>query len=172
MYRIDNRQSVISELQRYLGKLTERDTPVVPNGRYDGNTREAVKRLQRGAGIPATGIVDYVTFNMLYEKYKDVTFKEELYESDILGIKFPIMPGETREEMIYINRLISSLLDCYRIYHRIRKNEYFSSESERGVTALKKIFGMSGGGIDEYFYSRMLKERKSLEDFSDNYGRR
>lgn len=172
MYRIDTRQSVINEIQRYLASLGYRDYPVIPNGVYDSNTREAVRRFQSESALSETGIVDYETFIRLYKKYKDITFKNELRKRDVLGIKFPITPGETREEMLYINRLIASLLDNHGIYHRIRKNDYFSRESEAGVLALKKIFGMSGDGIiNEYFYSRMLSERKSIEEIADNYGK-
>lgn len=68
-----NEEFYIKEIQKFLRLLSTLDndmTPLIPDGIYGPETREEVIKFQRLNGIPATGIVDFVTWNILYNEYK------------------------------------------------------------------------------------------------------
>lgn len=68
-----NESFYIREVQKFLRLLSRYDsdmTPLIPDGVYGPETREEVSKFQRLQGIPVTGIVDFVTWNILYSEYK------------------------------------------------------------------------------------------------------
>lgn len=69
----ENESLYIKEVQKFLRLLSRYDndlTPLIPDGVYGPETREEVAKFQRLQGIPVTGIVDFVTWNILYSEYK------------------------------------------------------------------------------------------------------
>lgn len=68
-----NESYYIKEVQKFLRLLSRYDsdmTPLIPDGIYGPETREEVAKFQRLNGIPVTGVVDFVTWNILYSEYK------------------------------------------------------------------------------------------------------
>lgn len=170
MYRIDNRESVIREIQKYLRELGYRDIPILENGMFDRNTRLSVLRFQEERSLPKTGIVDYETFQFIYEEYLRKKLKDEIARNNPFRFKFPIKVGDRSESVFFINQTVAKLLDSYGYPHRIQKSEYFSEETKRGVVQLLQIFGLEGdGSIDEELYLRLLDERDSFENFNGKY---
>ena len=67
MYRIDDRQTAIMQVQKFLMALTE-DIFIAPSGVFDDNTRLAVIVFQKKFGLEDTGVVDFATFELLYRE--------------------------------------------------------------------------------------------------------
>ena len=68
-----NERVAISNLQRYLRQLAYFDETLgeVPiDGIFDTATEEAVRAFQQSAGLPATGRVDFLTWEALFEAYQ------------------------------------------------------------------------------------------------------
>ncbi|MDY3845985.1 MAG: peptidoglycan-binding domain-containing protein [Eubacteriales bacterium] len=75
MYPINEYSAAVKQLQTYLLTISYRDEiPYMPHisidGIYGENTRTAVMDFQKKYGIPATGIVNYETWQAIYSVYK------------------------------------------------------------------------------------------------------
>jgi len=68
----DKRKSIY-ELQTMLLTLSRAyGLPrVIPDGIYGSETRDAVAEFQKSAGLTVTGVVDFATWNALYEAYEN-----------------------------------------------------------------------------------------------------
>lgn len=67
-YSLDDQKNVILQIQRILRDLDYRDTSsakVRMSGIYDTETKEAVRSFQKKYDLPATGVVDYSTWQVL-----------------------------------------------------------------------------------------------------------
>ena len=65
-------QETIREIQEYLLDISYRNgefNSVSIDGFYGKETAEAVRGFQRSVDLPATGTVDFETFNTLYRVY-------------------------------------------------------------------------------------------------------
>lgn len=74
-----NEREAIRNIQRYLRQLSyvNDEIPAPPiDGIYDTATREAVRAFQRGEGLPTTGVVDAVTFELLFQRYEESLRRE------------------------------------------------------------------------------------------------
>ena len=70
-YRIDRKEEAVAEVQRYLRAVSYRheELPHVGiDGIYGEETREAVRAFQEHFSLSNTGVVDEVTFLMLYRE--------------------------------------------------------------------------------------------------------
>ena len=75
MYPINEYSAAVKQLQTYLLAISYRDKiPYMPHisidGIYGESTRAAVTDFQKKYGIPATGIVNYETWQEIYSVYK------------------------------------------------------------------------------------------------------
>ena len=74
MYRIDIKNEVVREIQRFLLSISYREnTTYLPHisidGIYDKETTEAVEKFQDRYGLDVTGKVDFLTWNLIYRKF-------------------------------------------------------------------------------------------------------
>ena len=167
MYRIDDRKSAVKEIQRYLMSLAAENFRIVPSGVFDVRTREAVTSFQRRNGILESGVVDYETFNALYENFVLVDEKKKAMVGVGKTVDFPLSEGVMNDSMIDITNTMKGLLKHYRINPTFRVSRYFGKEVSEAVRALRKIYRMeSSEEIDELFYGRMIKDLKLIAYFS------
>ena len=62
----------VENIQRYLRQLSLYDNTIPPlavDGIFDMRTREALLAFQRQEELEETGVVDYTTWNRLFEAY-------------------------------------------------------------------------------------------------------
>ena len=167
MYRIDDRSSAIAELQKYLDKIGISDVFIAPSGIYDETTREAVVQFQKSKHINPSGIVDLETYNLIYSEYLAVNEREQINSRLGSSISFPIYEGSYFPKMAHINRAMAECLDYYGYSHSLRDSSYYSSETAAWVKELRKIYMLPDrDNIDTEFYSRLMKDRDSIEEFS------
>ena len=159
MYRVNDRTSAIKNVQGYLSALFVGEMNIAPNGVYDDKTRLAVLEFQRRNGLVPNGIVDLLTFELLYSSYREKQIKDKVGKTPDL----PIYPGDYRDEMREINKMLSVLLDYYRIDHSVIENGYYSKETSDAVNKIRKIYLMQGVDIvDDMLYLRMILEYRSI----------
>lgn len=160
MYRINDRTSAIKNIQSYLRAIFVGEINIVPSGVYDDKTRLAVLEFQRNNGLEPNGVVDLFTFELLYSSYREKLIEDRVGKR----IDLPFYPGDYSDEMREINKMLSSLLDYYRIDHRVTENGYYSKETSEAVKNMRKIYLMKDVDlVDEMLYSRMLLEYGTIE---------
>ena len=75
-----NEEQAIRNLQRYLRQLSYFDediSPIVINGVWNDETRNALLEFQRKNGLSPTGTVDRETTLLLHSKYRAAKQKNE-----------------------------------------------------------------------------------------------
>ena len=163
MYRINDKPAAIRRVQDYLITASNPDIFVAPTGIFDENTRLSVIDFQKKHQIDPTGVVDLVTFNLLFDEYTTLTLKDEINRTVGSFIDFPIRPGDMSDEIFHINQSMSRLLDYYGITHRLQNSSFYSEETSAAVRELRQIYSLDDMDfIDEIFYFRMVNDHNSI----------
>ncbi|MBR5139826.1 MAG: peptidoglycan-binding protein [Clostridia bacterium] len=170
MYRIYDKPAAIKRVQQYLSLVSDPSIFVAPSGVYDENTRLSVIYFQNLHGLSPTGVVNYPTFELLYNDYLFITKKEVLSDKLNSFIAFPLLPGHMAEEMMHINRTMGDLLDYYGFTHRLRDSNFYSEESADAVRTLREIYNLKPLElIDEELYLRMINDHNSIGRMRRNF---
>ncbi len=163
MYRINDKSEAIRGVQTFLRVVGDPKIFVAPSGVFDDNTRLSVIEFQRRYNLEPTGVVNYETFNLIYQEYLFRTKNAKVRELTDSFIDFPLLPGDFNDEMTHINRTLGRLLDYYGHTHRLRANNFYSSETSYAVRILRSIYMLDGDDfIDEEFYRRMIIDHNSI----------
>jgi len=155
MYRIDDKVGAIKEVQRLLN--------LNQTGLFDKKTREAVLDAQAKYRLAETGVVDYLTFTLIAENYRNE--KSNLWSSDyLLNPRFPYVIGDMGENVLSINEALQVVLNDYTYEGIMPKGRYLNDNTIQGAKFLRKLFGMNESNeIDEELMSRIMKEREHIE---------
>ena len=114
------KREAIKEIQQYFLALSRAGVEVPRlkiDGVYGDETREAVRIFQALMGIPVTGIVDIITWNLLYSEYTAALYQNGRAE----GI-FPFEEGLTQgvlspDESSNIVYILQILLETVSLYY-------------------------------------------------------
>ena len=155
MYRIDDKVGAIKEVQRLLN--------LNQTGLFDKKTREAVLDAQAKYRLAETGVVDYLTFTLIAENYRNE--KSNRWGSDyLLNPRFPYVIGDMGENVLRINEALQVVLNDYTYEGIMPKGRYLNDHTIQGAQFLRKLFGMNESNeIDEELMSRIMKEREHIE---------
>ena len=168
MYRINDRSEAIRRVQRYLTVAGNPEIFVAPTGVFDDNTRLSVIDFQKSKRIEESGVVDKITFDLLFEDFTFINERESIREKFDSFITFPLFPGEMSDGMMHINRTLSRLLNHYGLPNDVRNSNFYSPATSIAVGLLQKIYLLEEKNmIDEKFYSRMVEDHNSIEDARD-----
>jgi hypothetical protein len=163
MYRIEDKAAAIKEVQRYLSSLID-SVHIAENGSYDANTREAVVRFQNMRGLAPIGTVDYQTFSLLYEAFRENQLKNAVRETSIGYRSFPITRDSTPEEIKSVNSKIQEILKYYGAEITQHTFSVFNAEVEESIMILREIFRLEGEAvIDEILFWRIVREHSSIK---------
>ena len=163
MYRINDKPAAIRRVQDYLITASNPDIFVAPTGIFDENTRLSVIDFQKKHQIDPTGVVDLVTFNLLFDEYTTLTLKDEINRTVGSFVDFPIRPEDMLDEILHINQSMARLLDYYGITHRLQNSSFYSEETSAAVRELRHIYSLEDVDyIDEIFYFRMINDHNSI----------
>jgi peptidoglycan hydrolase-like protein with peptidoglycan-binding domain len=172
MYYQNDRKSAVREIQRFLFLLSDKkykNIPRIPiDGFFDGETKTAVSEYQKIKGISPTGIVDYITFTMLYEDYTAVL--EDFYTNDyILGDgSLPLKEGDQNEDVRILHLMITELRKSYPQLTDVGSSSYYSKKTGDAIEELRKLFFMPPSReFDKELYRRSVNElnaRKSAKN--------
>ena len=125
----DNRPYVM-ELQNYLRAIQRAQygsTTVPMDGFYGADTVAGVQQFQQSEGIPATGMVDRVTWEAIYAVYQD-TERQQTPPLTIRGLRRPLLqPGDTDDAVIFLNVMLGII------------GAKYSTETEEAVRAIQRV---------------------------------
>ena len=149
-----DQSSSVRELQKYLYfiSLEDPDIPkVVPDGVYGAMTREAVTAFQKKAGLPATGVVDKITWDAIVKDYNELS--ASCCEPDPLYIfpssKYVVTVGEKSDTVSVIQILLRCLNGEYAFKVVITVSGIYTDRDARAVKAIQQIHGLpQSGNVD------------------------
>jgi hypothetical protein len=155
MYRIDDKAEAIKEVQKLLN--------LNQTGLFDKKTKDAVLNVQSKYKLEETGVVDYQTFTLITEDYRNE--KNNKWDSDYLfNPRFPYVIGDIGDNVLKINEAMEIVLADFSYEETIPKGKYLGVDTIKGVRFLRKIFNMNESDeIDEALMSRIMKEREHIE---------
>ena len=165
MYRMNDRAAAIESVQNYLRAVGNPDIFVAPTGIFDENTRLSVIDFQGRNGLRESGVVDRITFELLFAAFVALTERERIRNAFDSFISFPILPGSFSDAMIHINRTLASLLNHYGLSHSLRESNFYSDATAQAVSDIRKIYRMDiKEYIDEELYAAMIRDHNSIWD--------
>ena len=165
MYRINDRPAAIESVQNYLRTVGNPDIFVAPTGIFDENTRLSVIDFQGRNGLTESGVVDRITFELLFAAFVALTERERIRNTVDSFISFPVLPGSFSDAMIHLNRMLLNLLNHYGVPHNLRYSNFYSENTSRAVKEARRIYLMDSEDlIDEELYARMVSDHNSIFD--------
>lgn len=163
-YNIDDPAQVIRQVQTYLLEVAY-DDPRVPkiaiDGIYDDATRNAVSAFQKIAGLPETGIVDFITWTVLYEYALRAAKKHE--ESIFLDEgAFDIRLGDLGHPVIVLQSLLGEFSKLYPNVPRPAVTGQFGLTTADAVRAMQRNYGEYADGLVTIaLWNRMLRDYRA-----------
>ena len=150
----EKKREAIGEIQKYLIALSKAGMDVPPlkiDGIYGTQTREAVRIFQALMGIPVTGIVDIITWDILYSEYLSALEQseksegifpfEEIFEG---GVVVPAQKGN----IIYILQvMLETIADYYNDSVMQGITGEFDEATINNLRAFQRSLGIEETGI-------------------------
>lgn len=172
----DTPRESVKNLQRYLRRLSYvyPEIPPVPvDGIFNTATKDALIAFQSGAGVPATGVADAETWDLLYEAYLDVLFGASEPASLPLFPLFPVDYAVRRGDENFIVSAIQFLLreisTLYEFPLPVVVSGKFDEATERAVIEAQRLFLLPPTGevnkrLWNYLVGAYTAEDKARED--------
>ena len=160
-----NEKQAISNLQRYLRQLSYFDEDVLPiviNGEWNEETKNALTVFQRKNGLPPTGVADEQTWNLLFSQYQSsieensepsrVPFFPRLPKGDSVGA------GDSGFIVEVIQYMLNELSLLYDGLDNVDISGFFDSNTEAAVSEFQKrnLFPQSGR-VDKKTWDRLVR---------------
>ena len=140
-------------LNRILGRHIPNFNPIITNGEFGPQTRNAVMTMQGILGLPQTGVIDRRTWYDISKRYATEKALWEMYsEGQRIGIGTTpptklMRPGDTGSLVTELQ----FLLDFIAMYHSeipfVAQTSRFDSLTTEGVRAFQRLFGITIDGI-------------------------
>lgn len=146
--------SAVREIQKYFLALS-RAGMEVPTLRVDGiygpETVGAVRIFQALMGIPVTGVVDLITWNILYSEYEKALENsnktEPIYPFEGIFSGGTVRPSE-RGNIVYILQiLLETVAEYYNESVKQVINGYFDEVTEENLRAFQRTNNLPVTGI-------------------------
>ena len=149
----ENEKTAVSNLQRYLRSLYYFDdalSPLPVDGVYDRATREAVQRFQENEELPATGRVDQLTWERLFERYET----ERAFRASPARIAhFPRVPADYRvtvgEEQFLVRVIQHALQEIaldFTFPAAVPQSGRYDEDTANAVRVLQRVSGLPEDG--------------------------
>jgi len=148
----DHIPNPIMEMQHYLREISKHrpEIPVLnPDGIYDSKTKEAVTKFQEIYGLPATGIVDLKTWNLLVSEYSkcynmcNPPNKVALFTHNDLEVKL----GDESDMVYIIQILLKNFSKKYKNYNTLNITGKYNQETENAVKQFQNATKLPETGI-------------------------
>lgn len=142
----------IRSLQSFLRRISQSDPdipPVIPDGSFTEQTRDAVLAFQRKQGLPATGSVDHETWDSIVIAYDAIIRSEgkplriNLYP----GAFFRAAPGDQDINLYAILAVIKAISEFFPELGEADLGNTYTSRTEQVVKNLQSCYGIAEDGI-------------------------
>ena len=164
-YRYDARteRERTLRLQRMLRILSdalhESAFNTAETGVYDDRTREAIRALQTAYGLPATGITDYATWDLLRREVERNTPPPPAAVQLFPPASVPIREGEYSDTVLHLQLLLNALRLYYDDIPPLPLSGYYDSTTADAVRTFRRINNLPPeGGADAVFLHRLAEE--------------
>ena len=166
-----NRREAITNLQRYLRRLaaspTEANTIPI-DGVFDSATQNALVDFQAQMGLPATGVADKRTWDILYREYLDATRDERemqgLYFFPTLPTGYTVALGDTLTLVRIIQLLLLELRGAYDIFEDVVESGTFDTSTSDAIRDFQRINGLpETGEVDIRTWNRIVREYSNID---------
>lgn len=162
------RQDHVREVQEYLRVIALTDNvyrEIAIDGIYGEETAEAVRLFQLTNALPATGNVDFQTWELLAEHYWDAL---TLLTPPQTARHFPtpqyvIHPGDRGNLITILQAILNTLTETWDGYPPLEINGEYDSDTEQRVRELQAIGDFpETGTVDRYFWDHLILWYNSL----------
>lgn len=161
-----NERDAIKNLQTYLRRIAYFDGEInaVPiDGIYAEETRLAVTELQRSHGLPATGVVDRATWDLIFGLYSELTREKS---PPTMISPFPQNPdgyelslGDTQFLVDIVQYILGELSVDYDGFDNVVRNGTFDQATERAVAEFQRINGITiTGRVDRITWNALAAQ--------------
>lgn len=143
-------KETIRELQHMLRTLSFTDVrliPLVVDGIYGPQTRDAVRIFQSLYKLPPTGEIDHRTWDAVRAAYRAVQLPPPRPLEPFPHPDFVLRPGETDELSLIVAYILNRLAKQYPNLPTVIPNERYNADSEAAVRYLQTLHGLDTNGI-------------------------
>ncbi|MBQ9112515.1 MAG: peptidoglycan-binding protein [Clostridia bacterium] len=166
-----NREQAITNLQRYLRRLSYEGLEgnrVPIDGIFDTATRDALIQFQQDMGLPATGVADKRTWDLLFSEFLKATDTERNSEGLFLFPKDPpdyaVSPGDALLLVSMIQLLLLELRATYDIFEDIVESGIYDENTEKAIREFQRINLLpETGKVDEATWNRIVREYSNID---------
>ena len=141
----------IRSLQTMLRVIAEQDNgleSLIPDGIYGPETVRVVSSLQRGHGLPATGVTDQETWELITTLYETALIERD--EAQPLQIVLEpgqvIRRGERHPHLYPVQALLIVLSEVYGSIPRPEVTGILDNATEDALFAFQRLAGLPGSG--------------------------
>lgn len=141
-YQITDRRAYLQRLYTMLG--------IGGPARINRTFRERVKEIQSSAGTLADGIVDYMTFRLIVEQYKNPS-----------SVKIHQYDGG--DDILRLNTDIARLCTYYSLPVRRPRGRFFGVDSMRAAAYLRTIYRLPvSDSVDDRLLQAIRRDIRSI----------
>ena len=148
-----NETEAIRNLQRYLRQLSyvDKRIPAPPiDGIYESATREAVRAFQEIEGLPATGVVDKKTWDLLYKRYRESLVRESapvpIAQFPRLSAGYALREGDENFLVRLIQYALGELELIYKGFDSVPQTGVYDAATMAAVKSFQKRQGLPETG--------------------------
>ncbi len=170
MYDVRNRGDAIRELNAYLLDVAYVD-PRIPKVSiepfFSGRTTEAVLAFQRAEGLSPTGIADFETWQLLWERAR-IARRDRARERDLsIPSGLPLSVGAVGHPVLVLQSTIAELAEYYDELPHVATTGSYRSGTAYAVSLLQKKYGLPETGVtDTETWVRILRDHATRERLS------
>lgn len=168
MYEYNDKSAKIREIQTFLSRISQTNISiphVTVDGFYSDETRNAVTEFQRLNKLEQTGVVDKITFDIMYSVYLESISESELKDENFDLEAFPLKIGDSGRDVSALNAVLSELEAFYKELVKIN-GDFFTSDTEYSVKQMQgHLIEEQTGYVDNKFFNRLKKELKIRQKF-------
>ena len=124
--------------------------PVEITGYFGEQTETSVKSLQQAFGLPVTGVVDFSTWNALYDAYTGIVESIPLDTSVNDVVLYPgvvLREGTTSEYVRLMQQYLTYIHGTYPEIPTVNATGYFGPMTKASVMAFQELFGYPKTGV-------------------------
>lgn len=145
----EQKKQHIAELQQYLHavSLIQGNIPLImPDGVYGRETSAAVKAFQHQYDLPETGDTDSDTWDKVVEVYKKSAVINPKCVYMFPSSEYVCMKGSHGDVVYTVQVLLAEICKKYDNFPNTEISGDFTENTERAVTMIQKLSGLSQNG--------------------------
>ncbi len=142
-----NEVRIIQYLLRYVANFVGTVPTLTVDGDFGPGTVATVRAFQTTYGIPATGIVDLVTYNTLYNVYTGLLESLDFTYREGVVLPFPgitLRAGAEGEDVEVLQSYLSYIAERNTAIPNVAITGYYGNQTVAAVTAFQEVYGIGG----------------------------